>query len=138
MGGKGHRWATEGKWKKAKHKTPQHDVSALMKKITNSAGVGGRSEEGGKVSEKEKKEWEQKKEEHSEQLETIAEEGKREQERKLKEAKDKAEFERTRMARAQEIMRGLRPGRVDNGFYGHVVASDFKRTSIVRTTGRVR
>ena len=138
MGGKGHRWQMEGPHKKEKYKTPKKDVSELMKKITASAGVGGRSQEGGKVSEKEKKEWEKKKEEHSEQMETIAEEGKKAQEKKLKEEKDKAEFERTRMAKAQEIMRGLRPGKVDKGFYGHVVASDFRKTSIISTSGRVR
>jgi hypothetical protein len=137
MGGKGHRWEKEGPHKKAKYKTPTPDVSEFMKKVTASAGKIGRDNEGGKFDvTEERKKLLKLKEEASERDENIRQQGERdkdEREKKRKELEEKRSPEGIR-----RLMDSLRPGKVDNKFYGHVVASDFKRTSIISTSGRVR
>lgn len=92
------------------------------------------------------KEWEKENKGVSVDISRVKAEGKKEEEIKEVEAhsppgtiaKRREEKKADNLERAKEIMRNLRPGKVDNGFYGHVVQSDFKRTSIISTSGRVR
>jgi hypothetical protein len=53
-------------------------------------------------------------------------------------ASEKEEERKKNLEKSKELMRNLRPDKVDNKFYGHYEPHHFKRTSIVSTTGRVR
>jgi hypothetical protein len=54
------------------------------------------------------------------------------------EEKEKKKKENRSPEAIRKYIESLRPGKVDKGFYGHVEASDFKKTSIISTSGRVR